>query len=120
MSWLKRTVHRLSASTEQLEAEDRIREAIAAGAKPIQECTARERVVVAGHIVAVRVAPTSSSKRFEVDVDDGSGRLTLVFMGRRSVDGVVPGARIKAIGRVCALDGRPAIFNPRYELIGQG
>lgn len=120
MSWWKRAVHRLTASTEELESEDRIREAIAAGASPITDCSMRQRVVIAGRISDVRLAPMREGKRFEAEVDDGSGRITLVFLGRRSVDGVLPGARIKAIGRVCSLDGQPAIFNPRYELLARG
>lgn len=120
MSWWKRAVHRLTASTEELESEDRVREAIAAGASPIADCEPRARVVIAGRIRNVRLAPMRQSKRFEAEVDDGSGTVTLVFLGRHSVDGVVPGAHIKAAGRVCTQAGGKAIFNPRYELLGGG
>ncbi|MGJ3509694.1 OB-fold nucleic acid binding domain-containing protein [Enemella sp. A6] len=117
MSWWRRTVHRLTASTEELESEDRLREAVASGAAPIASVEVRQRVVIAGRIREVRLATVRRSKRFEAEVDDGTGTVTLVFLGRRAVDGVVPGAHLKATGRLCDLDGKKAIFNPRYELL---
>lgn len=94
-----------------------MREAVAAGASPIGTIEPRQRVVIAGRIRDVRPATIRQSKRFEAEVDDGTGTVTLVFLGRRSVDGVTPGARVKAAGRLCLLDGAKAIFNPRYELL---
>ncbi len=52
----------------------------------------------------------------EAELFDGSGRILLVWLGRRRIRGVDPGRAIVVHGRItCTLD-RPAIFNPRYEL----
>jgi hypothetical protein len=48
---------------------------------------------------------------------DKTGRLVLVFLGRRHVAGVEPGARLIAEGTVGEHGGRLAILNPDYELI---
>jgi hypothetical protein len=52
----------------------------------------------------------------EAELFDGSGALDLVWLGRRTIDGVEPGRRIRVEGMVCDVDGRRTMFNPRYEL----
>ena len=42
--------------------------------------------------------------------------MTLVWLGRRKIAGIKPGASLVAHGRVSCQDGRRIIFNPRYEL----
>ena len=47
---------------------------------------------------------------------DGSGQIDMLFLGRESVAGLVPGRRCTATGRVCVHRGRLVIWNPGYEL----
>jgi hypothetical protein len=42
--------------------------------------------------------------------------MTLVWLGRRRIAGIEPGRRLVATGRVGFYNGRPAIYNPKYEL----
>ena len=77
----------------------------------------RRLAKVAGRVVAVRIEPKDSAPQFTAQLDDGSGRIDAIFMGRRSVPGIEPGAHVSVEGTVCASHSLPRIFNPRYELI---
>nr|MDT0664476.1 OB-fold nucleic acid binding domain-containing protein [Micromonospora sp. DSM 115978] len=56
----------------------------------------------------------------EADIYDGSGTVTLVFLGRKYIPGIEAGRSLKASGRVTVQDRRTTIFNPRYELLAPG
>ncbi|MFC6257202.1 hypothetical protein ACFP5Z_09115, partial [Kocuria oceani] len=45
--------------------------------------------------------------------------LLLVWQGQRSVPGVTAGTRLRCVGVVSFRDGRPTMFNPRYEIIAK-
>lgn len=61
--------------------------------------------------------PARGRPTFEVELWDGSGTVRLVFLGRRTVRGLVAGRTLLATGRLTKRDGRMTIFNPRYEII---
>jgi hypothetical protein len=42
--------------------------------------------------------------------------VTLVWLGRRNIPGIQPGATVTARGRVAVRDNRKVIYNPHYEL----
>jgi amino acid transporter len=84
---------------------------------PIGEVPMRSRVTVAGRVHAVRVQPWGGAPSLEATIKDGTGELTLVFLGRREVGGVRPGAVIKAEGVVGTHRHRAAILNPAYVLL---
>ncbi|SNQ47833.1 RecG-like helicase [Frankia canadensis] len=115
--WWGRKLHRLTAGTSQLDAEDLQAAAAACGAAPMSRCRDRDEICVAGTIQAVTVRARSGAPTLEVDIYDGSGTVTLVFLGRRDIPGLRAGASVKASGRVTLQDDRPNIFNPRYELL---
>jgi hypothetical protein len=49
---------------------------------------------------------------------DGSGSVSVIWLGRRQIAGVEPGRRIRVHGLVSeAGSGNRVIFNPRYELV---
>jgi hypothetical protein len=52
----------------------------------------------------------------EADLWDGTGSVTLVWLGRRDIPGIAPGRRIVVRGRLSTIKGEPTIFNPQYEL----
>lgn len=93
------------------------RESASAGATPIGTLAARETVVVQGTISMLTLNPRSESAWLEAELRDGTGTITLVWMGHRAIPGIAPGAKLRAKGCVASHDGRPAIFNPAYELI---
>lgn len=43
--------------------------------------------------------------------------LMLVWLGRRTIPGIVPGARLRVHGLVTTVRTRPTMFNPAYELL---
>ncbi len=60
--------------------------------------------------------PELEQVRLEAELYDGSGAIALIWLGRRKIAGVVPGARMTVSGLVTVLNGRPMMYNPRYEL----
>ncbi|HEV2310716.1 MAG TPA: OB-fold nucleic acid binding domain-containing protein, partial [Acidimicrobiia bacterium] len=77
----------------------------------------RERVRVAGRVHALRVQPWAGQPTLECTITDGTGRLTVVFLGRRSIAGIEPGARIVVDGMVGTRAGQRVILNPDYQLL---
>ena len=60
--------------------------------------------------------PRGTSLTMEADLWDGTGNVTLVWLGRRDIPGVEPGRRIVVRGRVARIKGERTIYNPIYEL----
>jgi amino acid transporter len=87
------------------------------GTTPIGEAQWRTRVRVAGRIRSVRVQPRAGTSNLECVLVDDSGKLLLVFQGRRRIPGIQPGARLVVEGMVGDWARRQAILNPDYELI---
>jgi DNA/RNA endonuclease YhcR with UshA esterase domain len=52
----------------------------------------------------------------EAELWDGTGTVTLVWLGRRDIAGIEPGRKLVVHGRMTTLKGQRAIYNPRYEL----
>lgn len=83
---------------------------------PIDTLTPRTIASVSGRIVSMQVEPRNAAPTLRVRVDDGTGRIEAVFMGRREIRGIEPGASIQLRGRVCETASVPRIFNPSFEL----
>jgi hypothetical protein len=89
-----------------------------AGATRLCDLTYRERTVVAGRVRSVRVQPWSGAVALECTIVDDTGALNLVFLGRRSLPGIEPGAQLRAEGMIGRHKGCLAVINPMYELLG--
>src|SRR6478609_11078984 len=88
------------------------------GVTPIGDVAWRARVKVAGRVKALRVQPWSEKiQSLELTLVDGTGGLTVVFLGRRQIGGVRLGARIVVEGTVAETRGQLAILNPAYQLL---
>ncbi|WP_062133485.1 OB-fold nucleic acid binding domain-containing protein [Demequina aestuarii] len=85
-------------------------------ATPISDLQPRAMAAISGRIVSIQVEPRDAAPKLTARVDDGTGRVEAVFMGRRAIAGVEPGARIRLEGRICASDALPRLYNPRFEL----
>ncbi len=83
---------------------------------PIEESAEREVVDVAGMLRAVTLRPHGTSLTMEADLWDGTGSVTLIWLGRREIAGIQPGRRIVVRGRLTNIRGERAIYNPSYEL----
>jgi hypothetical protein len=86
------------------------------GTTPIASVRWREQVCVHGRVQAMRIQPLAGSPSLECTVADDTGAVSLVFFGRRHIDGVEIGAAITATGMAIDHNGRLAIVNPVYEL----
>lgn len=107
---------RVATSAEQHEARELQERAGALGAVPISSVRRGEPVVVAGTVRSVTLRPATDTMRFEVDLYDGTGRITLVWLGRRRIAALNVGRFLVAKGRVTESHGHPCIYNPIYEL----
>jgi hypothetical protein len=74
-------------------------------------------VTVFGTIRSVTIRPRAGTPALEAELFDGSGSVTLVWLGRRTIAGIEPGRQLRADGRITSGEGRKLIYNPRYELV---
>jgi amino acid transporter len=88
-----------------------------AGSTPIGQVAVRTRAQVAGRVHSVRVQPGMGRSSLEVTLVDDTGRILLIFQGRRLLPGVEPGARLAVEGMVGLRGRRPTMTNPAYTLL---
>ncbi len=112
----RRALSRLTAGDAELEARDLQDEAAEAGATAVARCTLGGEVCVSGTLKAVVLRPLAGVPTLEAELYDGTGHVTLVFLGRRRIRGVEPGRSLVARGRMTTREGRPTLYNPAYEL----
>jgi RecG-like helicase len=88
--------------------------------RPVVRCIAdaqeRSRIVVTGTVVSARTVALGATTAYECVIEDGTGALTLVFVGRNSVPGVMSGAVCTVEGTIRLDRGHLAVWNPFYEL----
>jgi RecG-like helicase len=113
---LGRALRRLVAGTGTLEAGEPWDECEETGATPISDCRDRDWVSVDGTIKSVTLRPQGDGLTLEADLWDGTGQVTVVWLGRHEIHGIKPGRHMVVHGRLSYPRGRPTIFNPRYEL----
>lgn len=88
-----------------------------AGAQSIRQATLRQSATLVGAISVVTITPEGDHQWLEAELSDGTGSVTLVWMGRRTVPGIVAGRRLRVQGVVTGDRGRKVIYNPRYDLL---
>jgi RecG-like helicase len=114
---LSRALRRLASSNAELESEELQQQVRDQGAVPIQTCEDRQQVALTGTVATVTINPRGGHPALEVELRDGSGAVTLLWLGRRQIPGIDPGRTIKVWGRISCHDGRRLMYNPRYELL---
>lgn len=117
-SRLRRTLSRWANPDDQ-HAHDMRREfaAVEAGLDRIGEAPDRERVRLRGTLRSVTLRPRGGVPALEAELYDGTGSITVIWLGRRQITGVVPGRSMEIQGRIGRHDGHRMMYNPRYELI---
>jgi hypothetical protein len=83
---------------------------------PIAQARARVRARFEGEIRRVRIQPLAAVPTLVVMLEDGTGRLSALFMGRRGIAGVECGRRLAIEGTPVAGDRGLTLYNPAYEL----
>jgi hypothetical protein len=109
-------LHSMVASRAEIEADEERRATERTGCTAVAQLDQRSRARVSGVLRSVRLRPRQQVQALEADLYDGSGTLRIVWLGRREIAGIEPGRRIRLEGLVCYQQGRPTMFNPRYEL----
>ncbi len=88
-----------------------------AGCQRAAGCSRGEKVAVVGRLRAVDLHPTEATASLAAELWDGTDAVELIWLGRRSIPGIVTGRTVKAQGRIALRDGRKVIYNPDYELM---
>lgn len=86
------------------------------GATAVSQCCTGEPVTVAGTLRAVTLRPRAGVPTLEAELYDGTGSVTLIWLGRRRIGGIECGRSLVARGRLTTHDGRPTLYNAEYEL----
>ncbi|WP_300680482.1 OB-fold nucleic acid binding domain-containing protein [Nocardioides sp.] len=105
------------ANNDSLEARDLQEAYRAQDVYAIAEAPDREKVRLRGILKTVTLRPRGGVPALEAELFDGTGVVTVVWLGRRRIAGIVPGRSIQVAGRIGAYDGARVLYNPRYELI---
>jgi hypothetical protein len=116
---LRTALSRLVAPQSEVHAEQEQELAAAMGGTPIAQLPLRSPATVCGTLRSVTLRPRAGVPALEAQLYDGSGSLSVVWLGRRQIAGIEPGRRIRVHGMVTQNEGQRAIFNPRYELFAR-
>lgn len=115
---LREAVNRWAAGSEaERDAEQLRADAEEAGFVPLADVQDREVASVRGVLHTVTLQPRAGVPALEAELYDGSGVLTLIWLGRRRIGGIDCGRKLTATGRVATMEGRRVMFNPQYELL---
>lgn len=114
MGRFSRTLERLS--TDSIEAGELKSGAARAGCQLITSQADRAVVTIHGVLRSVTLRPLDGVTALEAELYDGSDSVTLIWLGRRKIEGVAAGRQLTAYGRIGMRSGTRVIYNPRYEL----
>ncbi|MBC7375003.1 MAG: OB-fold nucleic acid binding domain-containing protein [Frankiales bacterium] len=112
----RRAVARLTEDDDQVASRQLESELVQAGATAVTRCTRGEPVCVAGSLRSVTLRPRAGVPTLEAELYDGTGSITLIWLGRRRIGGIECGRSLVARGRMTVYEGRPTIYNAAYEL----
>ncbi len=107
---------RLTADDQELARRELQDEAVQSGATAVTSCMRGEPVCVAGTLRAVTLRPRAGAPTLEAELYDGTGLITLIWLGRRRIAGIEPGRNLSVEGRLGVHESTRVMFNPRYEL----
>jgi len=116
-SRLRQAISRLIAPQHEVHAEQEQVRAAELGGTPVAGLELRKPATICGTLRSVTLRPRAGVPALEAELYDGSGSISVVWLGRRQIAGVEPGRRIKVYGLVTESEGMRAVFNPRYELV---
>jgi len=115
-SRLRRAISGWADSTDQ-EVRDLRKTHAEQGFQKIGDAPDREQVRLRGTLQTVTLRPRGGVPALEAELPDGTGMITIVWLGRRRITGIAPGRSMSVQGRIGLQDGQRILFNPRYELI---
>nr|WP_285601239.1 OB-fold nucleic acid binding domain-containing protein [Kineosporia sp. NBRC 101731] len=114
---LRRALAKFTAPQHVVHADEEQEHAVRLGGTPIAQLKSRQPAMVCGTLRAVTLRPRAGVPALVAELYDGSGSISVIWLGRRHIAGVEPGRRIRVQGVVCEASGTATIYNPRYELV---
>lgn len=112
----RRFFRRMAESDEQRLADEITGwAATVAGAVRIADAPSRTHVKLAGVVKRITVRPVEGYESLEALLSDGTGEITVVWMGRRSIPGLTLGTRVVVEGVVGELRAGRRMVNPHFE-----
>ncbi len=105
------------ASADDMHARELRKTTAKSGCCPVRDAPDRERIRLQGSLRTVTLRPRGGVPALEAELYDGSGVITLVWLGRRRIAGIEPGRALTVEGRIGVQgENTRVIYNPRYEL----
>ena len=114
-SRVRRSISRWASSTDQHDRD--LRRQHTEGDGGIANAPDRETVRLRGTLRTVTLRPRGGVPALEAELYDGTGAVTLIWLGRRRIAGITPGCSMQVTGRIGVQEGTRVLYNPRYELI---
>ena len=119
MGVFRRVFARLSESDEtRLAEETRAWADTVEGSVRVVDAPLRQPTRIAGVIRRMTVLPMEGREALQALVSDGTGEVTVVFMGRRGIGGLTLGKRVVVEGVLAEQRGETRMVNPRLEFAG--
>jgi hypothetical protein len=112
---LRATLDRWASQAGEDERELRAT-SLRSGCRPIEDAGDRDRVELEGVLRTVTLRPRGGVPALEAVLFDGTGAVTLVWLGRRRIAGIEPGRSVRVVGRIGRHDDGCVMYNPRYDL----
>ncbi|MFI7589238.1 OB-fold nucleic acid binding domain-containing protein [Spongisporangium articulatum] len=116
-SGLRKRFARLVAPQHQVHAEQEREESARLGGTPIDQLTMRQPAMVCGTLRSVTLRPRGGVPALVAELYDGTGSVSVVWLGRRQISGIECGRRLRVKGLVTEVNDQRVIYNPRYELV---
>jgi hypothetical protein len=113
---LRRSLSAWASSTDQ-HARDLRATYAESGLETIAAAPNRVEVRLRGTLRTVTLRPRGGVPALEAELFDGSGAITVIWLGRRRIGGINPGRSVQVRGRIGLHDDTRIMFNPRYELM---
>jgi hypothetical protein len=85
------------------------------GTVRIKDAASRSRVKLAGVVRRITVRPLEGHESLEALLDDGTGEVKVVWMGRRSISGLNLGTRLVVEGLLVEQRSERRLVNPTFE-----
>lgn len=112
---LRATLDRWASQAGEDERELRAT-SLRSGCRSIEAVRDRDRVELEGVLRTVTLRPRGGVPALEALLFDGTGVVTLVWLGRRRIAGIEPGRAVRVEGRIGRHDDECVMYNPRYDL----
>ena len=85
------------------------------GAVRIAECPTRRPVKIAGVVKRITVTPIQGAESLEAVITDGTGEISVIWMGRRAISGLTLGTHVVVEGVAAADRAGRRMVNPKFE-----